>query len=553
MGIVIGGKSPPINSAGVGPTVTTDPILARGYTTGEGEGKRAHGHDDSINGNLCPAGHFRYWDGDISNNGDGWSDDCKPRGHAEGFGFCAEEMAARARRGLVGDLNIFINNFGVPFCTYSGNVSPSDVDCGAHPALVLRWCNISQGSACGEFSEHNLDHRECLCSGWAEPAADADRDSPASCVCNVPGADENCECPAGSPYSAADHWCGCPAGRTYDASEGGCVCDAGTLELDGVCVRATAENKCKRAKWETVGVPATACKIPHYNVVDDESYEACSFTIGGAFEVGEGERIPGCEEAFGEELVFPTRPPLKEFDELDYYFHNCDPAGDRGLIPGGANTVTVGATNCSCVDSGKLRTGVEVFVNTDGADEDGEREYTNGACIEHDAESAAMDCLDGFWDLSGEGGGKCVIPISQGGTLSLSGCFLTGEAEPQCDEIFDVMETATVTSIVFPFDFLVGEERFVFNCPGGMAPARNTGDQVECLADAEAQKEFGRQACEGAGWSADSQGDGKCVVPTAAGGVPPSDAECFFTGSGVPQCAEIFGPDLSFPARGRGA
>ena len=64
----------------------------------------------------------------------------------------------------------------------------------------------------------------------------------------------------------------------------------------------------------------------------------------------------------------------------------------------------------------------------------------------------------------------------------------------------------------------------------------------------------GAAACEAAGWTASTAGVGKdavgrCEIPSRTGGtgVGESYTECRFTGSGVPQCADIFGENFAFP------
>ena len=311
-------------------------------------------------------------------------------------------------------------------------------------------------------------------------------------------------------------------------------CPRGTVRnAEFICEDAPPEVKCAQFDWETEGEPATGCQIPNYDPIADALEDSCSFTLGG------DGTLPGCEQVFGDNLNFPLNPdPTADLADLSAYLYNCDPNGTRGLLPATANTVS--ATNCSCADSAKLRIGEDTF-DVGG---DGNAIYTRSACVDDAAEAGAQDCVEEFWDLSAENGGKCVLPLSQGGTLSLSGCFLSGEAEPQCDEIFPV---DNLGDIQFPFHLELGEgEGFVFNCGAGRFPQVNAEGETECVGGDDARIKTGLAACDDKGWLDDALNE-KCEISTALRGTLNAATECFFSGASQPQCADIFGPDFDFP------
>ena len=316
-------------------------------------------------------------------------------------------------------------------------------------------------------------------------------------------------------------------------------CPRGTVRNDQlVCVDAPPDVKCLQAQWQTVGVgeTATECQIPNYDPVAENSLreDSCSFTLGG------DGTLPGCDQIFGATLAFPVNPdPTEDLADLPAYLYNCDPDGTRGLVPATANTV--GATNCSCVDSTKLRIGEDTF----DTDADGNAIYTHSACVDDASESGAQDCVDSFWDLSAESGGKCVIPLSQGGTLSLSGCFLSGEAAPQCDEVFPVDDLGDIL-FPFPLDLEDDDDRFVFNCGAGGFPQVNADGETACIGGDAARIKTGLAACDDKGWLDDAVNE-KCDISTAVRGTLNTATSCYFSGESQPKCSDIFGPDFDFP------
>ena len=190
-----------VNSAGIGATVVTDPILSRGYV----KSGQAYGVDDSRDGTSCPAG--QYYPYTFIDNSE-WNSACTPAAHIGR----AEECYLRARlqgeissvayqsATAVCDINFQFNLWNSAYCADFGYINRGFSGGQGHCEIPAR---------CGVLSEYNVDHRECQCEGWSEPASsNEDANSPTVCECNVLGADaSNCECPPGESYSPESHSC----------------------------------------------------------------------------------------------------------------------------------------------------------------------------------------------------------------------------------------------------------------------------------------------------------------------------------------------------------
>ena len=225
-----------VNDAGVGPAVTTDPILARGY---EHNGQ-TYSFDNHLNdGVACPAGQFRIY-GFQGNWGIGCITPDK-LGEAE----TCHALRDNAQRDGHASLHSAYRNI-----SYGGRTGVCSVDppadnatcgnfgfanLGSRPwftdrLITQQMCGVND--PCGTLSEYNIDHRECHCQGWAEPASTADADSPNICECNVGGANANCECPSGTAYAPESHACECTTGgQVLNPSTNACEFTAETVNL----------------------------------------------------------------------------------------------------------------------------------------------------------------------------------------------------------------------------------------------------------------------------------------------------------------------------------
>ena len=287
-----------------------------------------------------------------------------------------------------------------------------------------------------------------------------------------------------------------------------CGCPAGTELIGGACVANAAADRCRAGGW-TLSIADGGCGIP-VTLVGGAAADRCHLT---------GSAAPQCADVFGADAVFP--PPMVIGGATLRFVYNCDPNGESGLLP--ATTNTIGATACGCP------TGTELI---------------GGACI---ANAAVDSCRTGWTLLAAAG--ACGIPVTLVGGAAADRCHLTGSAAPQCADVFGpgglpppVVEDGATLS-------------FVYNCDpngeSGLLPAtENRIGATECgcpagksLVDGKCSATAGD--CLAAGWPLFAAA-GACGIPlTLAGGAAD---RCYFTGSASPQCADVFGADLDFPA-----
>ena len=178
------------NANGAGPEATTQPILARGFVLNN----TVFAYDDTRNNNAepCPQDTSRPY----AFNDNGWGTTC----YMNQFIDRAEKCNALRKEGAQ---NVVAASYRdsddlcvvrVPgdiedrtFCT-----SRDFTDQGWHSSR--EHCRIPQ--QCQDLTEFNLDHRKCLCKGWATP-----KPSATGCECTVTGANANCECPAATTFN----------------------------------------------------------------------------------------------------------------------------------------------------------------------------------------------------------------------------------------------------------------------------------------------------------------------------------------------------------------
>ena len=367
-----------------------------------------------------------------------------------------------------------------------------------------------------------------------------------ACMCP---AGEECMCPAGEGVRA-DRTCGvCPGGEgaLADGTCGACPDEEGIL-ADGTCGDCPTGQKpandqyckpdfitaCEDADYDGValGVNGKWCYINLMNVSSGTTANAC-YTADpmnpGLYFFGDKLQ---CYEAFGPD-VFPPKPdPAASLENSPTYVYNCDPTGNKGLVPATVNTIA--ATECAC-PAGTSRIG--------------------GICISNAATVVAQSCRDANRQLSALDGGNCAVAITttlSGGTL-YSRCYFSGESAPQCGDVFGADFAFPAASVEGPF---------VYNCDpaesAGLLPATaNTVGATECACPAgEVVKGGGvcavatdQEKCENAGWAYSADDGGTCRIPLRAPVDQTMSAECYFSGSASPQCAEVFGaPVTRFPA-----
>ena len=309
-----------------------------------------------------------------------------------------------------------------------------------------------------------------------------------------------------SLFAVAAYVYDCAGGATPSgANENGettCQCPAAMVYVDGECVEATPENKCKAAGWEfklTLGGQLKTCLTRSANalVTDNAatrfSSEFCSIDENGI--VGEGT----CYTDFGPDLNFPLRPAD---GSLPHYAYNCGWAGgnvpaNNGLIP---RRFANGATNCYCEDSTATHFDATTIDNGGGVT----LSY-DGVCLSGESARAAAACEGAGWSLTSDSKGwQCAIPVMRGtlSTGSSEGCYLSGVATvalPQCSEVFG-------GSFAFPEKPTGTAPRYVFDCGTKMTPEGANLD--------------GATICECAATNA----QGQCIC--GGGRVENADGEC---------------------------
>ena len=287
-----------------------------------------------------------------------------------------------------------------------------------------------------------------------------------------------------------------------------CGCPAGTEPIGGACVSAAVTDSCRTGGW-TLSAADGSCGIA-VTLAGGTAADRCHLT---------GSAAPQCADVFGAAAAFPSLTVTG--GATPRFVYNCDPNGETGLVP--ATTNTIGATACGCP------AGTELI---------------GGACV---ANTAADSCRTGWTLLAAAG--ACGIPVTLAGGAAADRCHLTGSAAPQCADVFGpgglpppVIQGGATLS-------------FVYNCdPNGetglLPAAENRIGATACgcpagksLVDGKCSATAGD--CLAAGWPLFAA-DGACGIPlTLAGGAAD---RCYFTGSAAPQCADVFGTDLDFPA-----
>ena len=310
-----------------------------------------------------------------------------------------------------------------------------------------------------------------------------------------------------SLFAVAAYVYDCVAGATpsgaNQSGETTCQCPAANMVyVDGECVEATAENKCKAAGWGvTVQFGALKfCEGPSFANGIVGTFTSDRFTDNCISVDNPRPGDDGCHLFLGADLNFPVRPAD---GSVPHYAINCGTASDgtpinNGLIPA---RFANGATNCYCEDSTATHFGATVIDNGGGVT----LRY-GGVCLSGESARAAAACEGAGWSLASDSKGwQCAVPVMRG-TLSAGsseGCYLSGVATvalPQCSEVFG-------GSFAFPEKPTGAAPRYVFDCGEKMIPERSNLN--------------GEAACECAATNAQGEcicGGGRVERPNPEGG-----------------------------------
>ena len=309
-----------------------------------------------------------------------------------------------------------------------------------------------------------------------------------------------------SLFAVAAYVYDCAGGATPSgANENGettCQCPAGMVYVDGECVEATAENKCKAAGWSvTVQFGSLKfCKGPSFANGIGGTFPGTRFTDDCISVDNPRPGDDGCHLFVGADLNFPVRPADGSFP---HYAINCGRGSggvltNNGLIP--ASTAN-GATNCYCEDS--TATHFDATTIDNGA---GVTLRYDGVCLSGESARAAAACEGAGWSLTSDSKGwQCAIPVMRGtlSTGSSEGCYLSGVATvalPQCSEVFG-------GSFAFPEKPTGTAPRYVFDCGTKMTPEGANLDGAT-ICECAATNAQGQCICGGGRME---NADGECV------------------------------------------
>ena len=406
------------NQNGAGPTAATQPILARGFVLNATV--FSYDHTRNAQGEQCPAATFRPY----AYNANGWGGVCIAREHIGRAEECHSlrprpEIAAASYPTENNDAALCVINLGTNTATdmFCQNLGYSDngFDNNREHCVMPQRCQTLQ--------EFNLDHRQCLCRGWATP-----KSSGTGCECTVTGANANCECPAGTTYDPETNSCGCPAGQEFVSGLNAChaVCPAGQTRVTSASLSNTGcfpdelipiLEDCEDKGWvgreshtAFLSLGELACQIPS---VLYARYSSTS-EFGCFIQRQSISTAPPCTGMFGDPPVFPNVAdhPGVTTDGFtpggDVFVANCD---RDGAVPGGSPPdISDGSYECTCGEG---------YAGT----------WPN--CTQLTPE---LICGRQGWAYD-SGTGKCRIPLTSGGT-DYDGCFLSGGGAPQCADVF---------------------------------------------------------------------------------------------------------------------
>ena len=311
-------------------------------------------------------------------------------------------------------------------------------------------------------------------------------------------------------------------------------------------------GSCQSAGWTFSLDGAGSCGVP-LTLSGGAVYNQCHLS---------GSASPQCSDVFGATVNYFPAPVTSSAGATLRFVYNCDPNDENGLIP--ATTNTIGATECVCA-----ATGQEIFGGVCVTACTAAETRVGGVCVA----SAVVDtCASAGWALSVEDG-SCGVKVTLAGGEDSGECYFSGSVWPQCADVFGS------TLHYFPAPVVSGGaiSPFVYNCdPTGeknQIPATaNTIGATECAcaagheffggaciaACAAAETRVGgicvpnviaagAQNCLDAGRDFSADDGGSCAVAvTLSGGTLYS--KCHFSDESAPQCGDVFGAGLEFPA-----
>ena len=312
-----------------------------------------------------------------------------------------------------------------------------------------------------------------------------------------------------SLFAVAAYVYDCAGGATPSgANENGettCQCPAGMVYVDGECVEATPENKCKAAGWSvTVQFGSLKfCKGPSFANGIGGTFTGSRFTDNCIAVDNPRPGDEGCHLQFGPNVDFPQRPAD---GSIPHYAFNCGTASggtpaNNGLLPA---QFANGATNCYCEDSTATHFGATVTTTIDNGA--GVTLSYGGVCLSGESARAAAACEGAGWSLTSDSKGwQCAIPVMRGtlSTGSSEGCYLSGVATvalPQCSEVFG-------GSFAFPAKPTGTAPRYVFDCGTKMTPEGANLDGAT-ICECAATNAQGQCICGGGRME---NADGECV------------------------------------------
>ena len=170
----------------------------------------------------------------------------------------------------------------------------------------------------------------------------------AVCILVLAAPDAHAACLGGQGLRI-DGTCGpCPTGQFVN-TEGVCADDVQTGCMDNTPTTCF-EDACDNAGWGSNAATANLfCDINSRNAANGAEKSRCL-----APGQSQSATNPHCSEIFGPysqdrvDVYFPQKPPD---GSEPHYVYNCDPDGDKGLIPATINTI--GATECACAIGGQ--------------------------------------------------------------------------------------------------------------------------------------------------------------------------------------------------------